>query len=528
MFYENWLIYLAAGYDKRCLTSLTTGSSASFSAALVWLQRCLAEHPNCLAHFSSDREPPTRLIDVKSNSEFNDPCVYQTQESDNGLEYLTLSHCWGGGNVVQLTIGNFSDLATRIPMGSLPRTFQDAIIITRRLGYRYIWIDALCVVQDSTEDWKRESATMDRVYSNAVVTIAASWGENSNSGCFVQREPLKSSHCKIGDLDRRLYVEPREVACCLDHHSGAQTPLHNRAWVLQERLLSPRILRYGPYELHWECQTLTACESKPNGKESHSDLLIRTSRILTRPLSRIAGQGLLSPDILRRSGDRQQFYSIWDTIMYEYWHSKLTYHSDILVALSGIARKVEMLTGLTLAHGLWQELFPFEILWAVRFPVAARDSSVFPTWSWASIQGSQIYRGFLGLQLDSQIQARLVSLSESKKLATIRGPLLSATIRRIGSRHWWVTIPDRCARDTRIEPDVTLPDICEVMLLLVVTARDVSGLHSWKPCYAGLVLQKQSSVIDKYIRLGYFGPGALGKAADITLAESDFKTISLV
>ena len=92
------------------------------------------------------------------------------------MKYIALSHCWGQTKVLVLMEHMLESMTRGIDWLRLPRTFQDAIVVTRRLGFRYLWIDSLCIIQDSHEDWIRESETMQNVYANCVLTVAASWG----------------------------------------------------------------------------------------------------------------------------------------------------------------------------------------------------------------------------------------------------------------------------------------------------------------------------------------------------------------
>ncbi|TVY55546.1 hypothetical protein LCER1_G002742 [Lachnellula cervina] len=69
----------------------------------------------------------------------------------------------------------------------LPPSFRDAVIVTRELGIRYLWIDSLCIVQDDLDDWRKESAQMDRIYGMSFLTIIAAGASHSQGGCFVPR-----------------------------------------------------------------------------------------------------------------------------------------------------------------------------------------------------------------------------------------------------------------------------------------------------------------------------------------------------
>jgi hypothetical protein len=99
--------------------------------------------------------------------------------------YLALSHCWGVSTINERLTTTLATLEIRlksIPMSLMPANFYDATIITRKLGYRYLWIDSLCIIQDSTEDWETESQNMGNIYMNASLTIAAGAAKDSDGG----------------------------------------------------------------------------------------------------------------------------------------------------------------------------------------------------------------------------------------------------------------------------------------------------------------------------------------------------------
>jgi hypothetical protein len=150
----------------------------------------------------------------------------------------------------------------------LSQTHLDSIKITRGLGYRYIWIDSLCIIQDSPEDWRNQSTQMAAIYGDSTCNIVAK-GPSSHSGCFVRRNPLMRRPCQLrqfGDQDQShgIYAHPYSTATYnsypMDYYS-TNAPLLQRAWVQQERLLSPRILYFGDPDIHWECCTIQASES---------------------------------------------------------------------------------------------------------------------------------------------------------------------------------------------------------------------------------------------------------------------------
>jgi Heterokaryon incompatibility protein (HET) len=139
-----------------------------FGLITSWLTECRAGHPNCRSN--TDVSLPTRVIDVGHNGA--SPRLLLT-EGRRG-EYLTLSYCWGSTKQITTTLANLSDRLNALPLDSLPRTHREAIEITHRLGFQYLWIDAVCIVQDDPADWNRESAKMFNIYRDSVLTIAAS------------------------------------------------------------------------------------------------------------------------------------------------------------------------------------------------------------------------------------------------------------------------------------------------------------------------------------------------------------------
>ena len=213
--------------------SVSTASDSSFECARQWLNECLEKH-SCCRTTENESRPPTRLIKIDSADTVARCCLYLTKSDARNLNYLTLSHCWGNAKVFKLTHETLESMLEEIQLDLLPQTFKDAIHITRKLGYHYIWIDSLCVLQDDQDDWAYESSTMNSIYSNSILTIAALWGHDSDWGCFSEREPLKQQHCRIGNwASGGIYVESSDN---LLRDGGAfdfdQSPLCKRAWVL--------------------------------------------------------------------------------------------------------------------------------------------------------------------------------------------------------------------------------------------------------------------------------------------------------
>jgi len=103
-------------------------------------------------------------------------------------QYLTLSYCWGGDVKSKLTRKTYDAMKGGIDVQRLPPNFRDAIRLTRALGYQYIWIDSLCIIQDDQDDWAQESVLIIKVYAHARCTLSATASRTSHGGCIRERE----------------------------------------------------------------------------------------------------------------------------------------------------------------------------------------------------------------------------------------------------------------------------------------------------------------------------------------------------
>lgn len=163
----------------------------AFNQARVWLDECCERHSKC----SSDNIPllPKRIVDI-GNSEASIPRIYISSHEERG-RYTALSYCWGGQQDIITKLATINTYTNGLPTGTLPKTIRDAITVTRGLQIRFLWIDALCIIQDSPEDKLREISTMGAIYKNATVTIAAAISSKVSDGFLENRASVKA--CKM-------------------------------------------------------------------------------------------------------------------------------------------------------------------------------------------------------------------------------------------------------------------------------------------------------------------------------------------
>lgn len=163
------------------------GSKATFLTARAWLAACTSDD---FCGGLDDVALPSRLIEV-SDPDGSSVRLRVTKQGERA-RYATLSHCWGSALPFKLERRNLEDLQVAIDTDRLPRSFRDAIGITRQLGFRYLWIDAICIVQDDQADWEAESSKMTQTYSDCAVMIAAAAARDSNHGILRRRTTRQS------------------------------------------------------------------------------------------------------------------------------------------------------------------------------------------------------------------------------------------------------------------------------------------------------------------------------------------------
>jgi hypothetical protein len=287
-----------------------------------------------------------------------------------------------------LTSATLPVLLAGVDISELPRTFREAIEVTRRFGVRYLWIDSLCIIQDSADDWRKESVQMVHVYSNSHLNIAATASENAEQGLFRPRQADPSwpwqARARFGDGHvGRCLIYDREMLL----KGLSKAPLNLRAWVMQERLLAPRVLHFAASQLFWECHQRTSSEMFPIqlpsrvfleawefglGKSLDPDYIAETTP-------------LFSPSPLQPS---ESLFRMWDLIVSQYTVCAITNPQDKLVAISGLAQHIAGKLGNadTYLAGLWKSMLPRQLLWGVSERAGRPPVYRAPSWSWASVE----------------------------------------------------------------------------------------------------------------------------------------------
>jgi hypothetical protein len=324
-----------------------TSSTESLRTVRRWISECDEGH-DCMKEVVS--RLPRRLLDVR-NSRVR---LYETIGHDKA-KYACLSHCWGSlalDKTLRTTMDTLSFFMHDIPWHFLPQTFQDAVSFVRKLNIYFLWIDCLCIIQDSPLDWQQQSGDMASIYQNAYITLAATASLDASGGCYTSNR-LKQDLVPLAVLRYPNGSEREIYARIALTHGGF--PLLTRGWIYQERLLSPRVLHFAGKELIWECDRKVDCEcgSQDVGKS------------------------------FKRPKNDPTFS--WNKVIEDYTALSLTFPNDILPALSGIAKVFATRLQDQYVAGMWRRTIIRDLLWyhtgeskAVMKPWRA------PSWSWAS------------------------------------------------------------------------------------------------------------------------------------------------
>ena len=255
----NSLDEIGCELDRKCPLiraeiNDTPNCERAFKLARSWIYQCLHHHKECAR--SRQVNLPPRVLDVGLPDGSQRPCLVDGMGKKG--EYLTLSHVWGGNTYGLTTTANIKERESAILPSSLPRTFRDAIVIARNLRFRYIWIDSLCIIQDSSEDWKADCPKMSTIFGNSTLTIANLWSTKSDDGIFGDRRNMYP----YNEFDS-ICISPDPITGQSLYYAVHSSKLNKRGWVLQERVLSPATLYYWTSEMFWECRGYTASESQP-------------------------------------------------------------------------------------------------------------------------------------------------------------------------------------------------------------------------------------------------------------------------
>lgn len=282
-------------------------------------------------------------------------------------KYMTLSHRWGSSSVPALTTQTIDTWKNGLSVKMLPKRYQEFITLAQRLQIRYVWIDSLCIIQegDGGEDWRAEALAMDQVYQNSFCNVSADWGSGKR-GLYFERDLRLVDKPQI-DWKVKREPNPNVVAvekCLLVENEFweeqvSRSPLNIRGWVVQERWLSPRNLRFGTREVFFECAQSTFCERFP---DTFPEILQEGDVVLKVAFSKLQ-MPRNQPIVLGPATPGTELYDAWGDVLAKYSSCNLTFASDRAVAFAGIAKFFRALVDDNYVAGLWLRNLASEMMW---------------------------------------------------------------------------------------------------------------------------------------------------------------------
>ncbi|KAJ4244404.1 hypothetical protein NW762_014532 [Fusarium torreyae] len=564
-----------------------TGHEKVAQIAKKWLAACKDNH-DCQSASGSQEAGwyPKRLIQVGNESQ-PPRLVSPTSDTLEGT-YAALSHCWGENpDFLMLTSDTLAEFRDEISLSRLPASFRDAIITCRRMEIPYIWIDSLCILQSgpgARQDWLLHSEIMHQVYQNCELNISIDVSSDPHGGAFRSRDQKYLQDCYVwtpfhalpqcpplpnmvasedqytnadeandcngvngsGYLQENTKEQPVSRNLCAVYTQDdfawprIHLPLNTRAWVFQERLLSPRTLHFSLDRITWECgQDIELneylAESMSYGLATGFDCLYQATYTI------------------RYNGHLSLYYH---DLVFEYTVRQLSYpDEDKLVAFAAVARRCSSYLGRDYFAGIFRSTMPMALLWEADVRHDPKRSEVTyraPSWSWASLDCRIIFRAVrehaLVLANVEEVTVDLVDpenpFGQVKSASlTMTGPLVASkallplqhNTEEANSQgnytvmgQWFEVIPDRelvrGSDQEWPEQQRLWIDSQDDMFLLAIT-EDADRTEG-RFCI-GILIQKGTE--GKFTRVGFWkgNPGFVSKHAD-TVCEFKSETVTIV
>lgn len=391
----------------------STGHETTWDLISRWFLICTSSHKDCNAPGKTVSFKPRRVLKFDRTGEAVSFQLVDGTECAAESAYMTLSYCWGSqpaSQAYRLLKTTEQDMRSKQPITHLPKTIRDTMEIAMYFKCNQLWVDRLCIFQDSAEDFQREASSMADIYKYSTLNIAALGAQDADGGCFFERDPRYVAPTRVDIQHNRhnRYERPMPYRFESERRLGLRStfetePLIHRAWTVQERILARRVIYFGSKQVFWECKHAHLCETHPAEARVSDDvgkIIVTKDERWGHLWERLLQEGddnpwrLLLTKLVRLSDPCEQLLADWSGIVTLFSKCALTVPSDKLVALSGVANELkrrleELRPGARHRYvaGLWEEELPGVLVWRVSEPASRAASYRAPTWSWASIDG---------------------------------------------------------------------------------------------------------------------------------------------
>ncbi|KAF2841389.1 HET-domain-containing protein [Patellaria atrata CBS 101060] len=338
-----------------------------------WISACKNTHGDVhkKSYFRGSRHPSTlqdfRVIDVRQQ------CLIRLDEEK---EYVALSYVWGTKNNVMTKRTNVDGISSEGAFSHvvLPKTIQDAIDLTRELGYLYLWVDSLCIVQDDDKVKLNLIANMDSIYANSTVTIVAASGTDASTGLSGYEKGSRGSTNGLLEIirpDLQLGILPHFAVELRDSWHAT------RGWTFQEVALSPRCLVFLNGSVYFSCL----------------DSLWREDVVETPDVEAAGGASTFGIHVM------EQPLQQYGALVEPYSERNLTFPSDGLHAFAGVLSALnEHLSNSRLFYGIPAAVFDWGLLWETVGDLTRRPC--FPSWSWVGVKSRLLLPSPCGIEVD--------------------------------------------------------------------------------------------------------------------------------
>lgn len=402
-----------------------------------WISDCNKHHSRCKRPGVDSKSTwvPERLIYIDdANSRLR---LVRGADVPSNTSYTTLSHRWGQvKDKLVLTRSNIEEWHEQLPSLGKWKTFVDAIEISRQLQIPYIWIDSLCIIQDSKDDWQHQCPQMCNIYKRSYCNIAATSALDDTEGCFFRRDVDMDLPLRLCFATEEYQIKPAESIVIAAMGNGkdslrglydldnqpvwsrdiTRSPLNSRGWVLQEvgsqttshphwlmkpqRQLCPRVLNFTKTQMYWECDEMQASESYPYRFPEEAWANVKAKAL--NPFS-LLNMNLEEEDAPIDTGISplvKRAFDVWGNAVSGYtvgnsdhrlldgsseFAKNLTNPADKLVAISAIAHELQPFMNCRYLAGHWETDLVRQLAWTGSDDSQRASTYRAPSWSWASV-----------------------------------------------------------------------------------------------------------------------------------------------